>query len=462
MGQSVTVEPGRSIFANSTIGTEIRSEHTKPLKITSDLHLTPIDFYNYSQLHGRIRTSYSSMQIYGKNGVLLFPSVDSTIGPKFNLNANGKLVLADNASDGFYRLNVLENDENVAFFGNTNGNATISLNNKAYLTSGTGNFKIATDAAVTIESSTTGSFLFRSDNLNRFIINGNNGFTGIGTSTPKYAFHVEAKSDTLAKFKNTLNSFSQILIHDQLTLRAGKIFSGGLLDDFGALSTKGFLFFTSAKQQNYNVNGNYAMRIDDDGMVTVRPIYSGSDYIPAKANLDVGGTIRSNILDFTEVNALERRPVFADKDGILRIDNSSNQYMSYNFSHVQVQDWDDELRKGSGYAWFNTTTTGGTMYLPVNLPDGVKITNIRMYVLDNSASDISFTFSRNAHTTNNFTTIATATSSGAISSIRSINSVANETISNLDNSYYVNVSSVGNWTGDTLRFHSLVITYQYQ
>ncbi|RYU95028.1 hypothetical protein [Emticicia agri] len=464
MAQTVSIEPGKSVFANSVIGTEIRSEHTKPLKITSDLHLTPIDFYNYGQLHGRITTSYSSMQIFGKNGILLFPSVDSTIGPKFNLNANGKLVLADNANAGFYRLNVLENDENVAFFGNTNvdGNTTVSLNNKAYLTSGIGNFKIAGDAAITIESNTTGSFLFRSDNKNRFVINGTTGFTGIGVSSPKYPFHVEGANDTVATFKNTTANFSQVIIHDQLTLRAGKTLSGGVLEDFGSLSSTGLFFFSSAKQQNYNVNGNYAMRIDDEGKVTVRPVYSGSEYIAAKANLDVGGTIRSNLLDFTETNLLERRHVFADKDGILRVDNSSNQYMSYNFSHVQAQDWDDELRKGSGYAWFNTTTTGATMYLPVNLPDGVKITNVRIYVLDNSASDLSFTFSRNTHTTNSFTTIATATTSGAIGSIRSINSVvANETISNLDYSYYVNVSSVGNWAGNTLQFHSLVITYQY-
>lgn len=463
MAQSVSIEPGKSVFANSTIGTEIRSEHTKPLKITSDLHLTPIDFYNYSQLHGRIRTSYSSMQIYGKNGVLLFPSLDSTIGPKFNLSANGKLVLADNANTGLYRLNVFENNENAAFFGNTNidGNTTINLNNKASLRSGVDNFRIAGIAAINIESTTTGSFQFRSDNKNRFVIDGVTGFTGIGVSTPKYPLHVEGRNDTVAIFKNTLNNFSEVFVHDQLRLRAGKILSGSVLDDFGSLYTSGLFFVSSMKQQRYHVNGNYAMRIDENGMVTIRPSYTGSDFVEAKASLDVGGTIRSNILDFTETSVLERRPVFADRDGILRVDNSSNQYISYNFSHVQAQDWDDELRKGSGYAWFNTTTTGGTMYLPVNLPDGVRVTNVRMYILDNSASDVSFTFSRNTHTTNTFNTIASATSSSAIASIRSINSTANETVNNLDYSYYVNISSVGNWTGNTLQFHSLVITYQY-
>ncbi|MFD0878346.1 hypothetical protein ACFQ1A_29545, partial [Massilia pinisoli] len=52
IAQSVSIEPGQSIFANSTIGTQINSSHTRPLKISSEEHLTPIDFYNYSQLHG--------------------------------------------------------------------------------------------------------------------------------------------------------------------------------------------------------------------------------------------------------------------------------------------------------------------------------------------------------------------------------------------------------------------------
>lgn len=463
MAQSVSIEPGVSLFNNSSTGTEIRAEHTRPLKISAEGHLAPVDFYNYTQLHGRIRSSYSTMQIHAKNGVLLFPTIDSTLGPKFNLNASGKLVLADNAYNGLYRLNVLENDENVAFFGNTNidGNTVINLNNQSSFTSSPNDLKIAGHADVSIESNTFGSFKYRTVNTNRFVINGTNGNVGIGTSTPAYPLHIEAKKDTVVKFKNTLNNFSNMVLHDQLQLSAGKITDNGVQKNYGTIRTNGFFFLQTQDQQHYNVNGNYAMRIDQSGDVTIRPTYSGTDYLAAKARLDVGGTLRSQTLDFAETTLTERRPVFADKDGILRIGNSSNQYISYNFSSVQSQNWDDQLRRGSGYAWFNTTNTGGTMYLPVNLPDGVKVTNVRMYVLDNSASDISFTFSRNTHTSNTFTTLALATSSSASPSVRYINGVANETINNLDNSYYVNISSAGNWTGDTLRFHSLVITYQY-
>ncbi|MFY7911357.1 MAG: hypothetical protein ACOVO2_17465 [Emticicia sp.] len=183
--------------------------------------------------------------------------------------------------------------------------------------------------------------------------------------------------------------------------------------------------------------------------------------VEERMSINLNG-IRISDFDFSENTTTERRPVFADKDGILRIENSSNHYASYNFSAVQAQDYDDQLRKGSGFAWFNTTNIGATMYLPINLPDGVKVTNIRMFLLDNSASNLSFTFNKNSHLSNTFTAIATAQSSTNTANIFSLNDNANEIIDNQNNSYYINISSVGNWTGNTLQFHSLVITYQYQ
>lgn len=183
----------------------------------------------------------------------------------------------------------------------------------------------------------------------------------------------------------------------------------------------------------------------------------------ANVNFINYGTIRSSSLEFTSQNTpSELRPVFADKYGVLRVESPSNRYASYNFSAVQAQDYDDQLRKGSGFAWFNTTNIGATMYLPVNLPDGVKVTNVRLFLFDNSASNLSFTFNKNSHLSNTFTAIATAQSSTNTANVFSINDNANEIIDNQNNSYYVNISSVGNWTGNTLQFHSLVITYQYQ
>jgi hypothetical protein len=187
---------------------------------------------------------------------------------------------------------------------------------------------------------------------------------------------------------------------------------------------------------------------------------TGIGILEPSSKLEVDGEIKSTELDFT--GTTQKRPVYADKDGILRIENSSNQYYSVNFSAAQTQNPTDDIRRGSGYAWFNTTNAAKTLYIPINLPQGVLVTNVRVYVLDNSDNNISYIFNKNSHTTNTFTEIASAESSGSNATIRSINDTAQETINNLDNSYYINISSVGNWTGNSLLFHSLVITYQYQ
>ncbi len=224
--------------------------------------------------------------------------------------------------------------------------------------------------------------------------------------------------------------------------------------------TEQLIRFYVGSQENARIS-NLGSMLTIRGRNEIKFTNVNDNTVEERMTINLNG-IRISDFDFLENTTTERRPVFADKDGILRIENSSNHYASYNFSAVQAQDYEDQLRKGSGFAWFNTTTTPATMYLPINLPDGVKITNVRMFLKDDSASNLSFTMNRNSHLSNAFTTIATATSNAQVGSIFSLNVNANETIDNQNNSYYVNISSVGNWTGNTLQFHSLVITYQYQ
>jgi hypothetical protein len=240
-----------------------------------------------------------------------------------------------------------------------------------------------------------------------------------------------------------------------LTIRHNNSYIGTItsnqLNDFRFFTNQGFRF-----QVNINSNFVDALSILPNGSVGI-----GTD--PSiNAKLDVEGNIRSASLDFTEQNASDKRLLFADNNGVIRADNSTNQYQSYNFTAIHPQDYTDQLIKGSGYAWINTTNIGATIYLPVNLPDGVKVSNIRAFLWDDSASDLVFTFSRNSHLSNSFSTISTATTTGASAAIRFFDATANETIQNQSNSYYVNISSVGNWIGNNLRFHSIVITYNYQ
>jgi len=188
-----------------------------------------------------------------------------------------------------------------------------------------------------------------------------------------------------------------------------------------------------------------------------------SRIIFGSTGLETAGSLKSRDLGFTTTNNAQIKPVFADKDGKLVVDNATTHYASYNFTAVQAQDWDDQLRKGSGFAWFNSTNAPKTMYLPVNLPDGVRITGVTMSYIDESASSIDFVFNANNHTTNTFTTICSGTSILSDNTIRSSFTAANTIVNNQVNSYYVNISSGGgSWVGDNLRFHSLVIHYQYQ
>ncbi|MCP9766016.1 hypothetical protein [Lacihabitans soyangensis] len=472
-GQSVTLEPGKSVFDNLSSGTEVNSSPSNPFKIYSEGHLTPIDFYNYSLLHGRIRTSYGGLQLFGKNYLSLHTSFDTNSGPKFYLNSEGNVSIADNATNGFYRFNVLANNENVAFFGNGNplqNQATLSLNNKFFLRSNPNGISMTSDGSFLLQSESAGSLSFRNNGANRFIIDGETANVGIGVDNPAHRLSVvkirnNLSSDTIASFRYLIGlpvTYKlKILLQDE-----GYLYSYRTSNNSG-LGLKSNNSIQMDFENNLKMNSIFGtvIRVGSDQNVSINPSITGigeDGLAQAKANLDVNNTIRSAELDFNEVNITERRHVFADKDGILRVEGSSNYFASYNFSAVQAQDYDDQLRKGSGYAWFNTTNVGATMYLPINLPDGVRITNVRMFLLDNSASNLSFTLNKNSHATNTFTNIASAQSSTNTVSVINITDNANETVDNQNNSYYVNISSSGNWTGNTLQFHSLVITYQYQ
>ena len=243
---------------------------------------------------------------------------------------------------------------------------------------------------------------------------------------------IEHNLTTAMEFRSPLNFASQFFFYE------GNNYRGGIsrLSNSLSFAFDDFIFFdmgSPAKRTKISVSG-----------------------------ISTEGALSSDLLGFTTTNNVQIKPVFADKDGKLVVDNATNNYASYNFTAVQAQDWDDQLRKSSGFAWFNTTNAAKTMYLPVNLPDGVKVTNVRMFLIDNSASNMSFTFNRNSHLSNTFTAIATAQSITNMTTMFSLNDNASEIIYNQSNSYYVNISSSGNWTGNTLQFHSLVITYQYQ
>lgn len=381
--QSVTLEPGKSVFnQNTTESVEIKSTSVFPLTIRSTQPASGLPFYsNTNMFRGHIQGGVGGM-IY---------STPANHGHSFWTKNQQRVVIDSVGNIGIgeivprFKLNVFE--------------TTTSL----------------IDTLAFFNSSSSYSSLFASPSFR--VVFGNNGY-------------ISARSQGESK---------RLAMHSD-----------------GELELSFLTNFTIGSSRK-------ALLVNNEDKVLINPVPIGfSSFFPARADLDVNGTLRSSELKFTENSASERRPVFADKDGILRIESSSNHYASYNFSSVFPQNSLDEYTKGSGYAWFNTTSGQKTFYLPINLPDGVKITNVRMFLLDNSTSNLAFNFNKNSHLSNTFTTIASAQSSTSTANLFSITDNANETVDNQNNSYYVNISSSGNWTGNTLQFHSLVITYQYQ
>jgi hypothetical protein len=184
--------------------------------------------------------------------------------------------------------------------------------------------------------------------------------------------------------------------------------------------------------------------------------------IISPTGLETAGFLKSSDLGFTTTNSSQLKPVFADKDGKLVIDNVTTHYQSYPSNAAQPFNWDDQIVRNGIETHFQTSDAPKSLFVPINLPDGVKVTNVRMFLVDNSTSNLRFTFFVKDHLVNAIASSASAQSSTNHSSIFSINDNAQLIINNSQESYFVRISSVGNWTSTTLEFHSLVISYQYQ
>ncbi len=245
-----------------------------------------------------------------------------------------------------------------------------------------------------------------------------------------------------------------------LTFMHGTNFIGGIsnssTDDFNFFARRGFRLQTLTNQSFVDV-----LTVLNNGSVGV-----GNN--PSQfARLDVEGNIRSASLDFTEQTSSERRPVFADKDGVLRARNTSNYYQSYGFNSVTSAGLSDYqgtfINRSAGFASFIGPNGPRFMYIPVNLPDGVKVTNVKCYLVDESNSNLQFVFVKVSHSVNSGTNITSVTTSGSSAAIVELSDDCSETITNQSNAYYLRIESVnGDWIDDNMKFHSAVITYQYQ
>jgi hypothetical protein len=237
---------------------------------------------------------------------------------------------------------------------------------------------------------------------------------------------------------NALNIFAPANTTSNFNFSEGGIYKGGFqrFDDQLLFNFNGGIYFTFGF-----------------------PIFTGI----SQTGVYTDGTFQSKQMGFTTTNNAQVKPVFADKSGKLVVDNSANHYQNYHPTAAQATEITAPIRRNAAYAWFNSTNAAYEMLVPLVLPDNVKVTNIRMWCSENSTTaNLELNFRKNSNTNQATNTIATVTSSGTSAVLTSINVNTSEVIDNQNFSYYVSISSVGNWDGPNLALHNLVITYQYQ
>jgi hypothetical protein len=100
------------------------------------------------------------------------------------------------------------------------------------------------------------------------------------------------------------------------------------------------------------------------------------------------------------------------------------------------------------------------MVAPLYFPDGAVITNITVFVLDNSAGDFSITLYRRLYTGSNFLPIDTVSTTGASTLIQTLDGGAlSETVNNSTSNYFIRAFSSA-WPGNTtLKINGARVTY---
>ncbi len=197
-------------------------------------------------------------------------------------------------------------------------------------------------------------------------------------------------------------------------------------------------------------SGNFPFSIKNDNV--------GINTLNPSANLHVNGTFR-----YQDGNQGVGKVLMSDANGNASWQSTTtNTYtLAYSPANVQPTANGDAFIRTQKEFYFASNSLK-SFYIPVNLPVGSTITNIKYYYYDNSTSDLIFRldFSNipNGSSQNYYST--TAQTSGASTDVRVIEKNVNLPVTdNYNRAFYV-VPTNGTWPGDnTLSFRSIVITY---
>lgn len=172
----------------------------------------------------------------------------------------------------------------------------------------------------------------------------------------------------------------------------------------------------------------------------------------------VDGGLRSTSLSGTGI-----RNVSADANGNLTVSSPTRYYSAPHVSFVRVSNDAAEAGYLSGTAYLSSGT--GTLRLPLYLPHGAKLTNVRVHYNDNDATNnLTFAIILSSASANSGTTLASASSSGnVVSNLLVDMPLSNPIVDNQSSTYYIDViprAGGSVWTNSSsLSVRSVIITY---
>lgn len=210
-------------------------------------------------------------------------------------------------------------------------------------------------------------------------------------------------------------------------------------------------FAENDDQLRSNINNNYQMYLEAGGRL-------GINEPNPQRNLHVDGNARIEDLGYAGSGMA---PVMVQPDGDL-VTGDIIHTIAVPPAAFTVEELDDDFQKvlGSGHAFINSGF--GALSAPVYFPDGVTVTRVDVWYLDESPENMTLRLRRSPHATVNSQDLAAILPTGSASGIR-IGSDTSINLAQIDNdnySYFFRVFS-SNWTGGNMGIKAVKISYRY-
>lgn len=299
-----------------------------------------------------------------------------------------------------------------------------------------------------ITQNSVANFRFSTNGTVRFGIDAN-GRTFVGANNGTYRFNVRAEDELIASFARTTASTDDgtLLFHGTnfLTTNSNRMrFHGAKV--FTVNASESIKLGTTASDQ-------FHLR-SSDGFI-------GIGNTSPTTRLDISGSLRSRDLGFTTSEPTELRPVFVDKDGVIKINDSenTNKYVSYNYQSAAYK---PTLLTTTEYAYFSEFTN--FLEIPINLPDNVVINEVIVRAYNNSTQPLTFSLYRRNLQTYTRNTVGSGDISTASGAYVNVPLTINSSFDSVDNSqftYSLYVYSF-NWQGQNQRFANAKIGYTFK